>query len=255
MKKIRSVLITRSDPRHVYFANFIAKHVDVLEVFFHCKTPKKKLGFNSTWKKAVDFFSRRKHRETNFFFNGRKAKLEKSIFSSEVSNVNSEEFVEKLRLMNPELIFTFGCGILKNDWYFSEDKKIVNLHSGIIPEYRGVDSVYWCMYNEHYDKIGFTIHFIDRRLDMGKILLSRPSDVDIGCSDSNVFFKVIDEAIREYPKIIQDISLGRELSLSIPHNSDKIYYAKDRGLVSDLTVWKNLFLRKVRKVFHGKKSC
>jgi methionyl-tRNA formyltransferase len=254
MKKIRAVLITRSDPRHVYFCNFISRYVDLLEVFIHHKRSKKRIALKSAWRKVIGFFSRRTSRESKFFFNGSQASFRDTLLISDAVDINSDEFAQRLATLDPEIIFTFGCGILKNDWYFSQDRKVLNLHSGLIPEYRGVDSVYWCIHNSDFERIGFTIHFIDRELDMGKILLSRPLHSDIPCSESKTFFKVIREAVSEYPEIIDSISLNRELSLSIPQNSNKIYYEKDRGIVTDIVVWKNLFLKKVKELIHGKKS-
>ncbi len=48
------------------------------------------------------------------------------------------------------------------------DKKIINCHSGIIPNSRGLDSFKWCIY---YDRIlGVTLHKIDENIDSGEIL-------------------------------------------------------------------------------------
>ena len=49
-------------------------------------------------------------------------------------------------------------------------KKAINIHTGISPQYRGVDCNFWALFDNNPQFIGATIHFLDRRLDSGDIL-------------------------------------------------------------------------------------
>ena len=156
-----------------------------------------------------------------------------------------EKFVKKIVDINPNIIFTFGCGVLKNKNYFEKQFKILNLHSGLIPSYRGVDSVYWCMYNKEFDNIGYTIHFIDKRLDMGQLVASTKVDTSKILTVSQTFFRVVKLAIEKYPEIINKISLKQDLALSKPDKHGKIYYERDRNFYTDMVVFFNLVCYKI----------
>ena len=45
---------------------------------------------------------------------------------------------------------------------------MINCHSGIIPQSRGLDSFKWAIYN--LQRVGLTLHFIDKNIDLGKII-------------------------------------------------------------------------------------
>ena len=45
---------------------------------------------------------------------------------------------------------------------------MINCHSGIIPQSRGLDSFKWAIYKLR--RVGLTLHFIDKNIDLGKII-------------------------------------------------------------------------------------
>jgi methionyl-tRNA formyltransferase len=48
----------------------------------------------------------------------------------------------------------------------------VNLHPGLLPDYRGTFPTAWCILNEEID-IGITVHFMDATIDTGDIIAQR----------------------------------------------------------------------------------
>ncbi|MDB4312122.1 formyltransferase family protein [bacterium] len=77
----------------------------------------------------------------------------------------SENLVAEL---NPELGLISGALMLHQDIINKFRKGIVNFHPGLIPELRGCDTPYWAI----TDKVplGVTSHFIDTRVDAGRII-------------------------------------------------------------------------------------
>jgi UDP-2-acetamido-3-amino-2,3-dideoxy-glucuronate N-acetyltransferase len=45
---------------------------------------------------------------------------------------------------------------------------IINCHSGLIPQTRGLDSFKWAIFNK--SKLGNTLHFIDEKIDLGNVI-------------------------------------------------------------------------------------
>lgn len=51
-------------------------------------------------------------------------------------------------------------------------KNIVNIHCGLLPNYRGMMPVFWSLFEGNYD-IGYTIHQIDEEIDKGRIIFQK----------------------------------------------------------------------------------
>ncbi len=99
------------------------------------------------------------------------AKARPGLRVEEVSDMNSGRAKKVLEEVKPDLIVVAGTGKLKKEIYSSAAKGAINMHSGILPYYRGADSEFWALYNGEADRIGVTIHFIDERLDAGDMIL------------------------------------------------------------------------------------
>jgi phosphoribosylglycinamide formyltransferase-1 len=84
-----------------------------------------------------------------------------------VAGHNSEELKTDARA-NSSLAVISGARILKAEVIDCFPKGIINFHPGIIPYARGLDALFWSVYNNH--PLGVTAHLIDKHIDAGKIL-------------------------------------------------------------------------------------
>jgi|TARA_B100000315_G_C14430149_1_gene519753 hypothetical protein len=57
----------------------------------------------------------------------------------------------------------------------------VNLHPGLLPEYKGIFSTFWSMYNEA-KKFGCTLHKVNEEYDSGEIILSESLELNYSIS-------------------------------------------------------------------------
>jgi methionyl-tRNA formyltransferase len=89
----------------------------------------------------------------------------------ELNIINSPQGLEKIRHLAPDLIVSIRYGkILKNDVLNIPMHGVLNLHSGILPNYRGVMATFWAMLHGE-SKIGTTLHYIqDSTIDTGEIV-------------------------------------------------------------------------------------
>ena len=85
-----------------------------------------------------------------------------------MTNINSEEGLTKLSATKPDLILSIRFGqILKADAISAPEMGVINLHSGLLPAYRGVMASFWAMLNQA-PEIGTTVHWItDPKIDAG----------------------------------------------------------------------------------------
>ena len=87
-----------------------------------------------------------------------------------VKSVNSQENIDLLKKINPDLIIVSGTRIISKKVIESVDCRFINLHAGITPKYRGVHGTYWALINNDAVKSGVTVHFVDEGIDTGNII-------------------------------------------------------------------------------------
>jgi len=96
-----------------------------------------------------------------------------------VENINSTEGIALLRSSAPDLILSIRFGqILKNVAISVPRLGVINLHSGLLPNYRGVMATFRAMQASD-SEIGLTVHWIDSpAIDQGGIIetLTIPTD-------------------------------------------------------------------------------
>lgn len=92
-----------------------------------------------------------------------------------VSDLNQPECVELLNKAAPQVIAFTGGGLIRKNILKIPEIGILNCHTGILPQYRGMDVVEWTAVEDNIEKIGFgaTLHLMDKGVDSGPILLKR----------------------------------------------------------------------------------
>jgi len=88
---------------------------------------------------------------------------------------NSKECIEIIKKHDLHLGIIGGARMLKNRVIKSFKKGVVNFHAALIPENRGLDTFKWAIYLDLPTVV--TAHFIDYRVDGGRIIRIRPYPV------------------------------------------------------------------------------
>lgn len=102
--------------------------------------------------------------------------------NSEISsykNVNSEIALQDFQKFSPDLIISIRFGqIFKQALINIPRHGVLNLHSGILPNYRGILATFWAILNGE-KKIGATLHFVtDSEIDTGDVIGFSESEID-----------------------------------------------------------------------------
>lgn len=97
----------------------------------------------------------------------------------DLNAINDKNGIEMIKSCSPDLIISIRYGvILKNDIIALPRYGVINLHSGLLPEYRGVMATFWAMLNQE-KRIGTTLHYIeDDSIDTGSIIAQSHLSVD-----------------------------------------------------------------------------
>lgn len=92
-------------------------------------------------------------------------------------NIQSEDVLTQLTEAQPDLFVVYGTPILKKAILSIPKLGTINAHTSILPEYRGSRSEFFQCYNQEYDHVGVTFHFVDTGVDTGRILYQHKTEI------------------------------------------------------------------------------
>jgi methionyl-tRNA formyltransferase len=95
----------------------------------------------------------------------------RGVHSFAAGNVNDREFVRQVAESGVGIIVSVGCPqIYRKHFIANCGARLLNVHSSLLPEYRGLNAPFWCLrYGEA--RTGVTVHTIeDERIDRGTII-------------------------------------------------------------------------------------
>lgn len=93
-----------------------------------------------------------------------------------VKSHNSNECVEILHKLSPDLIVLRGCGIIKNRILDIPTIGVINPHYAKLPDFRGMDVTEWSIITRTESAV--SVHTVNEGVDTGVVLKSRLIDVN-----------------------------------------------------------------------------
>lgn len=97
----------------------------------------------------------------------------------EVVSINNKQSSEWCKRYSPDLVLVFGTTILRAPIIRIPKLGALNVHTSLLPDYRGTHSEFWQVLDGNLDRAGVSIHFIDEGVDTGDIVLQE--GVEMGC--------------------------------------------------------------------------
>lgn len=88
---------------------------------------------------------------------------------------NSKECERLIKKYKLDVGIILGARILKHNIISAFKMGVINLHPGLIPKNRGLDNVKWAILKGY--KQGVTVHFINEKVDHGRIIMQKTVDV------------------------------------------------------------------------------
>lgn len=166
------VITTNTIHHKIFLSNLNLTRIN-LNIIFETRQIKFKFVTNHS------YFIKRDQYEKKFLKN---FNFEKEI--REFKNVNSRKCIDHINKLKPEVILLFGTGKVKQNFLKKfKNIHIVNLHGGNPEEYRGLDSLLWCIYHKDFKNLLTTLHYVDENLDTGKII----KQIKIKTKELNIF--------------------------------------------------------------------
>ncbi len=142
----------------------------------------------------------------------------------EVNSVNDKKTIQFLQSENPDIIIVNGTRIISKEVIKSTPAKLINIHTGITPGYRGVHGGYWALAMNDKENCGVTIHYIDEGIDTGFVLAQKiiyPSKEDNFTSYPYLQFA---EGIKLMRNAVKNILENTKEEMSFPKGKSKLWY-------------------------------
>jgi methionyl-tRNA formyltransferase len=142
-----------------------------------------------------------------------------------LSAINSPESFARLTSFLPDLVVTIRYGsILKSAVISLPRFGVLNLHSGILPDYRGVLATFRALLNRDA-RIGCTLHYIsDGTIDTGDVVATASLPVDPRKSLLGHVLDLYGPGVALVARAIENLAAGREVR-SRPQGPGGTYFS------------------------------
>jgi phosphoribosylglycinamide formyltransferase 1 len=153
--------------------------------------------------------------------------------------INSPVVLEWVQQQNPDLIVLYGTGLLKQPLLSTYDNRIINIHLGLSPYYRGAGTNFWPLVHREPEYVGATIHLAVERVDAGGILLQVRPQAERTDRSHDLGTKTIIQGFETMPSVLSLYLQGRLL----PHRQDlsqgRVFKRKDFNAEAVRTMWRH----------------
>ena len=136
---------------------------------------------------------------------GKIFKISKKVFNFKNKIIAEKKIISDLENKKIKLICLAGfMKILSKDFIKNFKGKILNIHPSLLPKYKGLNTHKRVLLNnEKYS--GCTVHFVNSRLDAGKIILQKKVKIRKSETAKSLAKKILIQEHRLYPKAIRKV--------------------------------------------------
>ena len=129
-------------------------------------------------------------------------KIKKKVLNFKKKNLSEKKLLSILKINNIEMICLAGfMKILSKNFIKKFKGKILNMHPSLLPKYKGLNTHKRALNNkEKYS--GCTVHFVNAKLDSGKIILQKRVKISKNETEASLAKKILAQEHKLYPKAI-----------------------------------------------------
>jgi methionyl-tRNA formyltransferase len=221
---MRAAVLTSTAPRHMFFLETMARAFPVVLALHQPKKNYYEIVREESESIRAHFAQLTEAEKAEFEPKlGRAPVRDMQI----VDEINNETLVEQVRSAGAEVVLLFGTVILKDMWLRAFPDRIVNLHLGLSPFYRGAATLFWPFVNGQLECVGATVHLATERVDAGAILRRVKADPRVGDSYYTLTTRLIRRSIEAMPEIVSGYLAGAIRPLAQDFGQTRAYRMRD----------------------------
>lgn len=240
------VLLTGNELRHEFFRKFIAIDNQITVLATYCESHQGNLKQTVSNEEENTFrikhLNAREKTEIDFFGLFCEYLPDKSnpIFI-ERGEINKDVHVKSIIGLNPDLIISYGCSIIKSELLKCFDGRFINIHLGLSPYYRGSGTNFWPFVNKELQFIGTTFMYIDAGIDTGEIIHQIRAEIFHNDNIHQIGNRLIKNSVITCKDIIKNFKQIKRMPTVNFDNNNERYYRKKNFTEDALKIaYKNL---------------
>ena len=214
---MRFGILTSVEIRHRYFARALCAAADVVAVGYE------QTGFHPGAVEADDLtdaeravvarhFDDRTLAEARFFGDGAEIIRKSERVSARLIErgcLNSDETVSLLDAAGVEAVVVYGTNLIAPPLLDRWSGRMLNMHLGLSPYYRGTATNFYPLLNEEPEFVGATIHLIDAGIDSGPIIRHARPEITADDGPHSIGCKAILAGIEAMIRSMRELAAGR----------------------------------------------
>ena len=181
---MRAILLTSTFRRHAYVANTVATGCGLAGVWQEEKTfrPERYARDEEDGEVIQHHFTKRDASEARYFAADSVVRLGRGAIHRTIAAgaCNEPSEVALMEAAKPDVVLVFGTGILREPLLSAFEGRILNIHLGLSPYYRGAGTNFWPLVNREPEYVGATIHYLDAGIDTGPIVSHARPRIELG---------------------------------------------------------------------------
>lgn len=128
-----------------------------------------------------------------------------------------------------DLLAVTGAPILRQPVFSLPKYGTLNMHSSLLPAYRGTQAEFWQVTEDRLDTCGITVHFIDEGVDTGGIVVQQPTEITSGTSPQMVRTYNLLQALQTVPEAVLRV-LNKTATITPQTGGERARRAKERTI-------------------------
>lgn len=190
---------------------------------------------------VTEHFKAREQFEKDFFSDATSHNFVNVPFITISSNlINSKDTIKFISHIDFDIAITFGVSILNSETINALNDKILGIHLGLSPYYRGSGTNFFPFVNNELEAVGYTLMHLDKGTDTGQIVHQGRAPIVLGDSIHTIGNRNIRLLFVDIIKLIEskfDFSISKS---QILRDSNRYYRKKDFSEQSLITALENL---------------
>ena len=171
---MKAIMLTSTFRRHQFVVNTVAARCELAGVWQEEKTFRPERYATDAADEAViqRHFAARDDSEARYFAADASLRLQPGVTHRQVAGggCSDPSEVALMTAAQPDVVLVFGTGILREPLLSAFDGRIINIHLGLSPYYRGAGTNFWPLVNREPEYVGATVHYLDAGIDTGPII-------------------------------------------------------------------------------------
>ena len=224
-------------PQHFFLIRQLIARFNVVGIIIECdkaqmatllKKGKYKLWrfrkYHKLRRRLYGYDRARKH----FFANGINIKWQE-LDTIHVQDINDQQVIDQLDEWGSDLTICYGTMYIKKK-VRTACKVLINIHTGILPYYKGNQCIFFALYHDEYDKVGATLHLVTEKLDGGAILAIVKPPITAEDNEETLYAKSAEAGINGLVDIIKAFDNGETIRAHHQPDIGKTYQHENRTL-------------------------